>query len=95
MISPCDKVRCYGGTTPDSIHLLDEPKDLAFRPALFIERIHYHLFPPMLDSIIWFSTDDAIGLSAASLLVNHSTSTKGLYPVHDHALHYCKLPAAY
>lgn len=48
---------------PNTIHLLNELMDLAFRPALFVRRIHYHRFSPMFDFIIWFSTDDTIGFS--------------------------------
>ena len=70
-----------------TVYLLNKPMDLTFRPALFVKWIECYLVPYVPDFIIWFSTDNTIGLSAASFPINDSTSTQSLCPVHDHA-HY-------
>jgi hypothetical protein len=77
------------------IYLLDKPLYLAFCPFFPVERVYYHLFAAMLDAIVWFSTDDTKGLSAASILVDNAASTDSLNPVHDHALNNCELSVAF
>jgi hypothetical protein len=71
--------------------LLDEPIDLAFCPFLLVKWVHFYFVPAMLDRIIRFSTDDAKGKSATSVLVHDRTSTEGLYSVHNYALNHGKL----